>query len=116
MENKRVSVLVEAGLKRLEAKALLFLFEHNEVVSRFIERNTELRQPEVSNAMANFSKRGWISRKQNVKTGGKGRPETIFTLSKKKVDIIKSLKEQLRQDGIQIKKTLEKLDKLFQEE
>lgn len=113
MENERVSVLIKSGLTRTEAKTLLFLFKHNETVSRLIERETFLRQPEVSNAITSFSNRGWISKKQKSKTGYKGRPETMITLVKKEVDIIKTLKGQLRRKGIQINEALEKLDKLF---
>ena len=88
MDDKREDVLISAGLKRVEAKILLYLFEHNETVSRSIEREMQLRQPEVSNAMVSLSKRGWISKKQKAKTGYKGRPETIFTIVKKKASMM----------------------------
>ncbi len=113
MENEKVSVLIDAGLKRTEAIALLYLFEHNETVSRSIEKETDLRQPEVSNAMARFSERGWVSKKKSLESEGKGRPETTITLIKKKADIIEDLLEQLRQNNMRIKEALEKLDKLF---
>jgi len=113
MENERVSVLIESGLTRIEAKTLLFLFEHNETVSRRIEREMFLRQPEVSNAITSFSKRGWVSKRKGLKDKERGRPETIITLVKKKEEMIRNLKEQLKQRGMQIKETLEKLDKLF---
>jgi predicted transcriptional regulator len=116
MENKEVSVLIESGLTRIEAKTLLFLFKHNKTTSRLIERGTYLRQPEVSNAMTSFSKRGWISKRKGSSNKERGRPETTITLVRKKEETIETLKEQLRQNSIQINKTLEKLDKIFQEE
>lgn len=113
MEKEKVSVLVDAGLKKVEAKVLLYLFEHKKTVTRSIEREMFLRQPSVCNALSGFLKKGWVSKNQKEKNGGRGRPETVFTLVKKKEEMIDDMKEQLRQRSIQIDKSLEKLDKLF---
>ena len=113
MDNEREITLIDAGLKRVEAKTLLYLFDHNKTVSRSIEMETELRQPEVSSSISFFSSMGWISKKKGPKIKSRGRPETMFILIKKKADIIEHLKKQLKQKSLHISETLDRLDKLI---
>ncbi|MGZ4945280.1 MAG: ArsR family transcriptional regulator, partial [Halobacteriota archaeon] len=67
------SLLCNVGVKRNLAKALVYLANVNESVSRNIELGAGLRQPEVSIAMREMRERGWIDEWEQKKEG-KGRP------------------------------------------
>ena len=59
-EEVMASLLCNVGVKRNLAKALVYLANVNESVSRNIELGAGLRQPEVSIAMREMRERGWI--------------------------------------------------------
>jgi len=81
---------LKSGLLVTEAKVLQYLFEHDVAFSRDIERKMDLRQPEVSNAMKVFHKKGWIV-KEKEKSRKKGRPLVKYILKKDKEKIINEL-------------------------
>ncbi|MGZ4846944.1 MAG: ArsR family transcriptional regulator, partial [Halobacteriota archaeon] len=72
-EEVMANLLGNIGLKRNLAKALVYLANVNESVSRNIELGAGLRQPEVSIAMRELRERGWIEEWEQKKEG-KGRP------------------------------------------
>lgn len=73
--------LMKIGFKRPVAKVLASLSKGNEKTSQEMEKETELRQPEVSNALKELNKRGFISWRQSKNNSGKGRPNKYFKLS-----------------------------------
>ena len=58
------------------AKTLLYLSQVPECKCSDIEHGVDLRQPEVSIAMQELRKRGWV-KKRDLKKKGKGRPATM---------------------------------------
>lgn len=113
MSSEQLDALIGAGLKKNEAKVLLFLFISKKTVSRTIEDKTFMRQPEVSNVMTNFSKRKWITKNGRVKKEKKGRPEVLYSLIKSKEEILYELKEKLIQDSNLIQKRMVAIDRLL---
>jgi predicted transcriptional regulator len=85
--------LMGLGLKRNVAKTLTYLKNVDEVTSREIERGSDLRQPEVSNAMRELKNMNWIVIREQKKPG-KGRPFKIYRLDEKINSIIKKLEQQ----------------------
>jgi predicted transcriptional regulator len=81
------------GLKRNVAKTLTYLKNVDEVTSREIERGSDLRQPEVSNAMRELKNMNWVVIREQKKPG-KGRPFKIYRLDEKINSIIKQLEHQ----------------------
>ena len=59
------------------AKTLLYLSQVPECKCSDIEHGVDLRQPEVSIAMQELRKRGWV-KKRDLKKKGKGRPVHIY--------------------------------------
>jgi predicted transcriptional regulator len=59
------------------AKTLLYVSQIDECRCSDIERSTDMRQPEVSVAMQELRRRGWV-KKQNLKKEGKGRPVHLY--------------------------------------
>jgi predicted transcriptional regulator len=85
--------LMGLGLKRNVAKTLTYLKNVDEVTSREIERGSDLRQPEVSNAMRELKNMNWVVIREQKKPG-KGRPFKIYRLDEKINSIIKQLEQQ----------------------
>lgn len=85
--------LMGLGLKRNVAKTLTYLKNVDEVTSREIERGSDLRQPEVSNAMRELKNMNWVIIREQKKPG-KGRPFKIYRLDEKINSIITQLEHQ----------------------
>ncbi len=105
------NLLCNIGLKRNLAKALVYLANVDESVSRSIELGAGLRQPEVSIAMRELRERGWTEEWEQKKEG-KGRPLKCYRLSVPLCDIIdtletsKKLEAQRDEESIAMLRTL----------
>lgn len=108
----KINILTKVGLKKIDAKVLLFLFSNPVTVSRRIERELILRQPDVSNTMKRFIINGWITASKAKTSGKRGRPETLYTLSKSKTEIIHELITQLEYKLASMQQVLSQLKKL----
>ena len=102
------NLLVNIGLKRNMAKALVYLANVNDAISRRIEIGAGLRQPEVSIAMRELREKGWIEEWENKKEG-KGRPLKCYKLSIRLNDIIDFLEEEKRREAKQDEERIERL-------
>ncbi len=112
-EEVMANLLSNIGVKRNLAKALVYLANVNESVSRNIELGAGLRQPEVSIAMRELRERGWIDEWEQKKEG-KGRPLKCYRLSVGLCDIIDSLDDSLKRDARQDEETIAILRRLSQ--
>jgi predicted transcriptional regulator len=92
-DEKLSALLIQMGVPRNVAKALVYLKGKEEVTSVEIEKNANLRQPEVSIAMRILKEHGWIM-KRDIKKEGKGRPIHGYRLAKPFNEIIKELEEE----------------------
>ena len=76
-DDKAVQLFVKLGMPKNLAKTLLYISQFDECKCADVEQGTDLRQPEVSIAMQELQKRGWI-KKHDLKKKGKGRPVHIY--------------------------------------
>jgi len=81
LSDKLAKYLILSDIPRSVAYTLVYIRDKEEVTSVEIERETGLRQPEVSVAMQWLRRKGWIT-KRNMKREGKGRPIHGYRLSK----------------------------------
>lgn len=109
--DRMVELLTETGLNRNIAKVIAFLAKVGEAVSRDIEREANLRQPEVSLAMKELKELGWIVEKE-IKKKGKGRPLKSYKLTREMKDIVAELISKKRDEIKKIEKDLEELESL----
>ncbi len=91
-DDKLSTLLMQMSVPRNVAKALVYMKGRPETTSVEIEKNANLRQPEVSIAMRILKEHGWIV-KRDIKKEGKGRPVHGYRLSKPFAEIIKELEE-----------------------
>ncbi|AGB04385.1 putative transcriptional regulator [Aciduliprofundum sp. MAR08-339] len=107
-DEKLASLLQKAGLSRNVARTLAYMYRRDEVTSVQIEKNTGLRQPEVSIAMQWLTKRGWVT-KRDIKKEGKGRPVHGYRLAKPFPMILEEIEKDLRARINEIEKLIKDL-------
>ena len=95
-ENKMAKILIMSSIPRSVAFTLVYAKGKDEVTSVEIERETGLRQPEVSIAMQWLRRKGWIN-KRNMKKEGKSRPVHGYRLSKDFDEILEEIIQDLEQ-------------------
>ena len=113
-DEKVVKIFQELGMPRNLAKTLMYISQTDECRSAEIERSANLRQPEVSVAMQELQKKGWITRR-DLKKKGKGRPVHIYSLSHPINDIIKNFEGEKLKEISNIKQDLDDLKILLKE-
>ncbi|MEM0129881.1 MAG: ArsR family transcriptional regulator [Thermoplasmatales archaeon] len=94
-DEKLAGLLIQMGVPRNVSKALVYMKSRQETTSVEIEKNANLRQPEVSIAMRILKEHGWIM-KRDIKKEGKGRPVHGYRLAKPFNEIVKELEEEQR--------------------
>ncbi|MBU3902541.1 MAG: ArsR family transcriptional regulator [Candidatus Thermoplasmatota archaeon] len=107
-EKEIVNLLINLGLSKNVSKTLVFLFRVKETIPVSIERNMDLRQPEVSVALKKLEEKGWVE-KRNIKRGTRGRPMSSYKLSLSPEKIMDFLEEKKFDEIKKIKENVEKI-------
>jgi predicted transcriptional regulator len=97
-EEDLADLLIKTGLKRNVARVLVYLAHNSEATSREIERGTDLRQPEVSLAMAAMIDQDWVENRE-IKAENKGRPVKIYRLSRPVSEITDTIEREKREEA-----------------
>lgn len=111
-DEKVIKIFQDLGMQRNLAKTLMYISNVEECRSAEIERNANLRQPEVSVAMQELQRRGWI-KKRDLKKKGKGRPVHIYKLTSPINKIVQNFEQEKTKEIEIIKKDLEDLKTLI---
>ena len=112
-DEKIINVFTELGMPKNLAKTLMYISKVDECRSSEIEHGANLRQPEVSIAMQQLQRKGWIE-KHDLKKKGKGRPVHIYKLTSSIDEIISSFEKQKMKEIESIKKDLSELKNLIE--
>jgi predicted transcriptional regulator len=97
-EENLANLLIRTGMKRNVARVLIYLAHNPEATSREIERGTDLRQPEVSLAMAALNDQKWVENRE-IKAENKGRPVKIYRLSNPFTEIVDAIEREKRDEA-----------------
>ena len=111
-DEKVIKIFTELGMPRNLAKILMYISNVEECRSAEIERQANLRQPEVSVAMQELQKKGWI-KKRELKKKGKGRPVHIYKLNHPINQIVKSFEQDRLKEIDRVRKDLTELKNLL---
>jgi len=111
-DDKAVQLFTELGMPKNLAKTLMYISQVEECKSSEVEQGADLRQPEVSVAMQEMRRRGWI-KKRDLKKKGKGRPVHIYKLTKTLPDIMQSFEHEKMKQVETIKSDLTELTGLI---
>ncbi len=107
-----IDLLTAMGLKKQEAKVIVGIYKGLKF-SRDIERTFNLRQPEVSEILRNFIKRGWI--KEEIYRNGRfkrGRPLKKYDLAVDFKEICRELIDRKKKELKQMQEKIERLERL----
>jgi|YNPNPStandDraft_1061719.scaffolds.fasta_scaffold05426_4 predicted transcriptional regulator len=105
-------LFADLGMPMNLAKTLLYISKVNECRSKDIENATKLLQPQVSIAVQELQKKGWV-RKQERKKIGKGRPVHYYRLNRSLPELIKIFENEKNEEIENIKKNLSELQQLI---
>jgi len=112
-DEKVVKIFSELGMPKNLAKTLLYISHCDECRSAEIEHQANLRQPEVSVAMQELQRKGWI-KKRDLRKKGKGRPVHLYSLSHPIDEIIKTFEQEKMKEVQSIQNDLDQLKKLIE--
>src|SRR5450756_1428989 len=110
-DEELAEILISSGLSRPVARTLAYLQKVDTATSIDLERETGLRQPEVSIAMKQLDPFDWIDESEEKKPG-KGRPNKVYSLKVRFKDIIAHLEKEQKKaidDGMASIKRLKEL-------
>jgi len=113
-DKKIIDIFADLGMPKNLAKTLMYISQCQECRSADIEYGARLRQPEVSVAMHNLEKKGWIS-KRDQKKEGKGRPIYIYKLNYTIDNIIQTYEKEKMKEIESVKKDIKELKDLINE-
>jgi predicted transcriptional regulator len=91
----------------------MYISQTEECRSAEIEHGANLRQPEVSVAMQQLQRRGWVKRR-DLKKKGKGRPVHLYKLTSPIDKIVGSFEKDKIKEVEAIRKDLEDLKSLIE--
>lgn len=111
-EYEIVELLRKLDINRPVALTLACLSGGNEITSREIEKNSSLRQPEVSIAMRYLKDNNWVDIREEKKTEGKGRPVKLYRLVTPLEDIVQSIETRVILESRSVLNNIEKLKRL----
>jgi len=112
-DEKIIHIFTDLGMPKNLAKTLMYVSQVDECRSSEIEHGANLRQPEVSVAMQQLQRRGWIE-KRDLRKKGKGRPVHIYKLTSSIENIINSFEKEKNKEIESIKKDLSDLKDLIE--
>ena len=111
-DNKAVQLFSDLGVPKNLAKTLMYISQVDECRSAEIEQAADMRQPEVSIAMQELNRRGWVT-KRALKKEGKGRPVHIYKPTKHLSEIVKSFEQEKLKEVETIKDDISELKNLI---
>jgi predicted transcriptional regulator len=107
-----VRLFNELGMPKNLSKALLCISQVEECRSADIEQGTNLRQPEVSVAMQELRRRGWVQ-KREVKKKGKGRPTHVYKITTDLSNIVNTFEQEKLKEIEALKNNMSELKNII---
>ena len=114
-DEKIVQLFTDLGMPRNQSKTLMYISQFDECRSADVERGADMRQPEVSVAITELSKKGWVKKRVEKKENERGRPVHIYRSAMPLSDIIKLFEQEklneietVKSDITELKNILEK--------
>lgn len=111
-DDRAVQLFSKLGMPKNLAKTLLYISHFNECKCADIEQATDMRQPEVSIAMQELYRRGWVQ-KRDLKQKGKGRPVRIYKPTTRLSEILKIVEQEKLQEVKNLKNDISLLKNII---
>jgi len=110
-----IHLFTDLGLPKNLAKTLIYISQEENCRSQDIEHGANLLQPQVSLAIQELRKKGWV-KKYDKKKKGKGRPVHHYLLSKPLPDLVKTFEHEKNNEIETIRKNFNDLETLLRKE
>lgn len=104
-----IRLFTELGMPKYLSKSLMYISQVFECNSADVERGTNLRQPEVSLAMQELRRRGWVQKQKTKTKKGKGRPVYIYKPTVELSEVVKNIEQEKLKEIADIKNDITKL-------
>ncbi len=111
-DGKAIQLFVRLGMPKNLAKTLLYASRFDEYKFADVEQGTDMRQPEVSIAMQELRRRGWV-KKRDLKKEGKGRPVHIYKTTTDLSEILKAFEQEKLKEVKSIKNDISALKNII---
>lgn len=108
-----IQLFTELGMPKNLAKTVVFMSQVDECKCADVEQSADLRQPEVSIAMQELERRGWV-KKRDLKGKGKGRPVHIYKPTTRLSEILKAFEQEKLQEVESVKKDIAELKNIIE--
>jgi len=112
-DDKAVQLFVGLEMPKNLAKTLLYISQFDECKCADVEQGADMRQPEVSIAMQELLRRGWV-KKRDLKGKGRGRPVHIYKPTMHLSEILKTFKQEKLKEVEGVKKDISELKNLIE--
>jgi predicted transcriptional regulator len=112
-DDKAVQLFTELRMPKNLAKTLIYISQVDECKCADVEHGADLRQPEVSIAMQELRRRGWVT-KRDIKGIGKGRPVHIYKSTKHLSEILKTFEQEKLKEVESVKKDISELKNILE--
>ena len=93
-EQKIIKTFQDLGISRVESHILMYMFTKEKVTAKDIEKNADLKQPDVSLGTHALMDREWI-KISSITKKGKGRPYHRYSLTKPKEYILNEIQRRI---------------------
>jgi predicted transcriptional regulator len=112
-EGKAIQLFINLGMPKNLAKTLLYVSQFDECRCADVEQGTDMRQPEVSVAMQELRRRGWV-KKQDLKQKGKGRPVHIYKPTTQLSEILNAFEQEKLKEVETVKNDISALKNILE--
>ena len=111
-DGKAIQLFVKMGMPKNIAKTLLYVSQFDECKCADVEQATDMRQPEVSIAMQELRRRGWV-KKRDLKKEGKGRPLHIYNATAHLSEILNAFEQEKLKEVENVKNDISTLKNII---
>jgi predicted transcriptional regulator len=112
-DGRAIQLFVNLGMPKNLAKTLLCISQFDECKSADVEKGADLRQPEVSVAIQELRRKGWI-KKRDLKKKGKGRPAHIYKTTTDLSEILNVFEQEKLKEVENVKNDISALKTIIQ--
>jgi predicted transcriptional regulator len=112
-DDEVIQLFVKLGMPKNLVKTLICVSQFEECKGSDVEQGANLRQPEVSVAMQELRRRGWVKKREEKKEG-KGRPVHIYTSTADLTEIMTTFEQEKLKEVESVKKGISELKSIIQ--
>ena len=114
-DNTAIRLFINLGMLTNVAKTLIYISQVGECRSSDIEQGANMYQSDVSEALQELRKRGWVKRQnfKKIKKKGKGRPTYVYNYIADLSEILKAFEQKKLEEFEKAKRDISKLKNII---